>query len=436
MRPSDHDPFVPTSSRAVPVLGVPRRRVVPGALSALLLLLAFWTPAPTARSLAGQPAAGDAAGPAALGSLERVSSGVHLARLSDPTLLDPEGPVEVLALRIDPGQAHLEIALADDRTPALEPVAVMAAREGAVAAVNGGFFGPGGSPQGVLRVRGHWLGVSASRARGAVAILEEGGRTRLLFDRIRVGLVVEATRKGGRRETIPVAHVNPPGTPPGLSVYTPPYVDPRTLPPAPDGEKAEPAPTAVRGLTILCTGQPCRILRQRSGTPRVTVPPQGLALVYRGARVPAALDRLARGDRLALREQVETLHGTTPRAWSTAPDILGGAGLLIAGGAMVDDWEVERVRDDFVTTRHPRTLVGADRDGFIWLVVVDGRRPDSLGMRLDELQRLAGRLGLVDALNLDGGGSTTLVVENTVVNRPSDPIGPRKVSDSLLVLVP
>ena len=54
-------------------------------------------------------------------------------------------------------------------------------------------------------------------------------------------------------------------------------------------------------------------------------------------------------------------------------------------------------------------------------------------MTLEELRSLAHRLGLVNALNLDGGGSTTMWVQGNVMNRPSDPAGPRKVSDALLV---
>ena len=74
--------------------------------------------------------------------------------------------------------------------------------------------------------------------------------------------------------------------------------------------------------------------------------------------------------------------------------------------------------------RHPRTMFGIDRAGFAWLVTVDGRQPDtSAGMTLVELQRLAKRIGLTDALNLDGGGSTTMVIAGNVVNHPSDPTG-------------
>ena len=79
-------------------------------------------------------------------------------------------------------------------------------------------------------------------------------------------------------------------------------------------------------------------------------------------------------------------------------------------------------------------MIGSDANGTIWLVTVDGRQPAlSVGMTLVELRALAHRLGLVNALNLDGGGSTTMWVQGRVVNNPSDAAGPRKVSDALIV---
>jgi exopolysaccharide biosynthesis protein len=117
------------------------------------------------------------------------------------------------------------------------------------------------------------------------------------------------------------------------------------------------------------------------------------------------------------------------------PDAIGGAGLLLLDGRDVTEWDAERIAAGFDTTRHPRTLIGTAADGAIWLVTVDGRNPAlSLGMSFTELQRLSRRLGLRSVLNLDGGGSTTMWVAGRVVNHPSDPEGPRKVSDAILVL--
>ena len=126
--------------------------------------------------------------------------------------------------------------------------------------------------------------------------------------------------------------------------------------------------------------------------------------------------------------------GSPARDWARAADAVGGAGLLMLRGRPITDWSVEKLAAGFDTTRHPRTMIGDDRSA-IWLITVDGRQPAlSLGMSFVELQRLARRLGLRSALNLDGGGSTTMVVRGAIVNHPSDPEGPRKVSDAIVVL--
>ena len=97
----------------------------------------------------------------------------------------------------------------------------------------------------------------------------------------------------------------------------------------------------------------------------------------------------------------------------------------------------------FVKARHPRTAVGIARGGRrLLLVVVDGRQKGySDGMTLRELAGLIRELGARDALNLDGGGSTTLVYsdpENAgalrIANRPSDAEGERPVGDALAIV--
>ncbi len=95
----------------------------------------------------------------------------------------------------------------------------------------------------------------------------------------------------------------------------------------------------------------------------------------------------------------------------------------------------------FSVTRHPRTAVGVSRDGRrLWLVTVDGRQPaHSAGMSLLELGILMRDLGAVQAINLDGGGSTALVIRNrhgelVVANRPSDAQGERAVGNALALV--
>ncbi len=86
--------------------------------------------------------------------------------------------------------------------------------------------------------------------------------------------------------------------------------------------------------------------------------------------------------------------------------------------------------------RNPRSAVGFSKDSStLYLVTVDGRRETDAGMTLVELANLMLKLGVHDGMNFDGGGSTTMVVEGKIVNRPSDRTGEREVGSGLLVIV-
>lgn len=85
--------------------------------------------------------------------------------------------------------------------------------------------------------------------------------------------------------------------------------------------------------------------------------------------------------------------------------------------------------------RHPRTVAGIKSDGTILLVTIDGRKPGySVGANFKESAQLLKSLGAVDAINLDGGGSTTMTVNQKIVNSPSDSTGERPVGDGILLL--
>jgi exopolysaccharide biosynthesis protein len=79
-------------------------------------------------------------------------------------------------------------------------------------------------------------------------------------------------------------------------------------------------------------------------------------------------------------------------------------------------------------------MAGIDRQGRILLVTVDGRRPDySVGLSLMDGAQLMIGLGAVEAINLDGGGSTAMVINGKLVGSPSDPTGERAVSDAIII---
>lgn len=115
--------------------------------------------------------------------------------------------------------------------------------------------------------------------------------------------------------------------------------------------------------------------------------------------------------------------------------LVGGFPELLDGSRRVGDLEV-RERASFAAARHPRTAVGFSRTARkLWLVVVDGRQGSySQGMTLPELTRFFEALGTDEALNLDGGGSSVLVVGRGAVSRPSDTAGERPVVNALALL--
>ncbi len=121
-----------------------------------------------------------------------------------------------------------------------------------------------------------------------------------------------------------------------------------------------------------------------------------------------------------------------PQVWHA----VSGGPRLLRGGRISVEREEEGQRPGFDTERHPRTAVGYSGDGrYLILTVVDGRRPGySRGMDLFELAALMREFGCSEALNLDGGGSSTMVIRGEVVNRPSDPNGARAVANALLVV--
>jgi exopolysaccharide biosynthesis protein len=120
-------------------------------------------------------------------------------------------------------------------------------------------------------------------------------------------------------------------------------------------------------------------------------------------------------------------------AFTDVEDIVGGVPQLIKNGKVDVTWEQEKTTKAFVETRHPRTAVAKLKDGKFLMITVDGRSESSGGISLYDLAALLLELGATDAMNLDGGGSTTMFLDGKVVNHPSDKEGERKVSDAILV---
>jgi len=133
-----------------------------------------------------------------------------------------------------------------------------------------------------------------------------------------------------------------------------------------------------------------------------------------------------------------------PDSSRTAENILPDSNVMTAGPLLIWRGRLMPMRDDktFVTGHHNRTAIGLMDDGTVLLVTVDGRTKESEGMSLQDFSLLLHYLGCRDALNLDGGGSTTMYVDRYpnggLVNHPTDNgrydfDGERGVSNCIIV---
>lgn len=97
--------------------------------------------------------------------------------------------------------------------------------------------------------------------------------------------------------------------------------------------------------------------------------------------------------------------------------------VLVSKAILMDEGRTVRIDStNFAITRHPRSVIGVDKKGNVLFVVIDGRSPGNAeGISLFEAAYLSRQLGMTDALNLDGGGSSTLwIYPDGIINYPSD----------------
>ena len=121
--------------------------------------------------------------------------------------------------------------------------------------------------------------------------------------------------------------------------------------------------------------------------------------------------------------------------FNSVPNILGAGPRLVANGQISVTADAEEFPADIKFGRAPRSAVGVTKWGDYILAVVDGRQSHSQGCTLQEwAEILLNRFGAVDAINLDGGGSSELVVKEKIVNSPSD--GSERSVGSVLAILP
>jgi exopolysaccharide biosynthesis protein len=330
---------------------------------------------------------------------------------------NPDGPWEIHILEADTRLVDVEVAHAYDAAIGLETTSGLARRRGALAAINGGYYLRSGilrgDSQGILQIDGTLLS-EPDRGRAAAGFYDDGKKTRAVFGRLslRHQLVLDngeriringVNRRRGKREVV---------------FYTPEFH--RTTLTSPDG-----AEIAVREGRIAS-------INPNAGSSMI--PASGYVISLGAGLVGSLLSQFKIGHAIEVEMKLEPLSPDPTGEWTKAQFILGGGPLLLLDGRRLEEPQTESISRVFFLSRHPRTAVGMRADGTLLFVVVDGRQPGrSVGMSLRELTDLFIELGAVSAINLDGGGSSTMATGNDLVNRPSDPTGERETGNAVLL---
>ncbi|MFD2492474.1 phosphodiester glycosidase family protein [Amycolatopsis jiangsuensis] len=353
--------------------------------------------APAASSARETPVS--AAAPATDDGLETSSSSTELAPGLDLTQFDrfdPKGWIRGDTLSVDLTSKVLKPTyLSPGTVSARTPLSQQIARTGAVAGVNGDFFdiSATGAPIGVGIDKGQ-LQTAPATGHNVTAAITSEGRAKLAD----IFLEASVTMPDGR--VVPATNFNSPVLEKdALGVYTPLW-----------GSSARETSVAGAQRVVEVEIHDGVVTQVRPRPVEGPIPAGAILLLGRDAGADA-LSTLHVGDRVGV---------------AYAPRTHAGKVAVAVGGneALLKDGQLQAVDD---TTLAPRTAVGFSADGKrMWLVTVDGRQADSRGMTELELARQLKRLGADDAINLDGGGSSTLLARGegeaapSVRNAPSD----------------
>jgi hypothetical protein len=359
---------------------------------------------------------------------KNVRDGVEYAEMTRGTR---EEPVRVNLLRLDLKKVRLDVVHAADAAVGLEKTSSMAARRGALAAINAGFFRLdrsvfAGDAAGVLQIDGRLLSESYGN-RIALGIINGKNKTEVVFGQLEAYGAFGYFSGGTKR----FDGINRERKKNEIILYTP---EMRQTP-AVDYKTTE--------LVFSDCRLSCRRVAVAENAGGTLIPKDGYivsvgetadkeyiveAMKKRGAT------RQETSERTIVFSVFKTPDYKRQKKFEKAEDITNGVPQLIKNGKIEITWQEEKSSKAFAETRHPRTAVAKLKDGKFLMATVDGRQPGySVGMTLNELAAFLLELGATEAMNLDGGGSTTMFLDGKVVNRPSDKEGERKVGDAILV---
>ncbi|MFS8879547.1 phosphodiester glycosidase family protein [Synechococcus sp. H55.11] len=266
--------------------------------------------------------------------------------------------------------------------------------QGAVAAINGGFFNRNTrQPLGAIRRDGRWIS-SPILGRGVIAWSDGTAGQSVRFARLQM----QAELRNDLGDRIPLVGINSGYILPGVAQYTPDWGSTYTT--QTDGEM----------LLMVRQDQVQDILPAGlAGSLTVPIPPNGYVLAARGLEGALEAGKLIAGDRLKLSWTVD------PPELAAYPHMLGAGPLLLLDGQVVLDAQLEGFQPLFRRQRAARSAIGQlDNGHLLW--VTAGNAQENQGLTLLEMAQLMQQLGCRHALNLDGGNASTLVLGGETVN--------------------
>jgi hypothetical protein len=272
----------------------------------------------------------------------------------------------------------------------IEPILTQAQRQQVTGAVNAGFFNRNNQlPLGAVRSDDQWIS-GPILGRGAMAWNEQGD---LIMDRY---ALAESVRVGSG-ETLPLLTLNSGYVQAGISRYTSGWGS--TYTPIVDNEII----VTVHGDQVTAN-QPLG----KAGSGSLAIPTDGYLLALRSSS--GAASKFAQGTQVTLQSQSQ------PAAFEQYPNIVGGGPLLIRDRNIVLNAQLEGFSTNFIQGAAPRTVVGKTADG-TWIIATLHERVGGRGPTLAEAAQIMQQLGAVDALNLDGGSSSSFYLGGQLLNR-------------------
>ena len=339
--------------------------------------------------------------------IEELGNGIRYKHVSSDSTTE-KGALSAHVLFLDLDSIRVQYVLALDQILGQEPPTSMVDRFAARAGINGGFSITNdpwqifhGDPNGFFVLDGEVLSEPVEpRASFGICESESGKQEASIFrPSVTPWLIMPSD------EPIRIDGFNRARQMDDIIAYTP--------------EWGRSTITSSDGLEVLVSGKMVVDIVHGGSS---SIPEDGFVLSGTGILARDLLTYFQPGDRLALDIKVRDIDAPEKSVSLDGCSYSSAGPRMVFKGKPILTYEEEGFGDHFTFVRHPRTALGIDRSGRTLIVlVVDGRQPHlSVGMTLPELALLMVEQGIHEGYNLDGGGSSIMVIDGEIMNSPSD----------------